>query len=80
MKIKVHLAGEIVAIRVPQDIAFEALKTKIRDRLGVNDDILIRSHDGSTETRVDLLGDEDLDAAIARNPTKLALYVEYADQ
>ena len=80
MKIKVHLAGEIVAIRVPQDIAYEALKAKIRDRLGVNDDVLIQYHDGSTDTRVDLVGDEDLDAAIQRNPTKLALYVEYADQ
>jgi bud emergence protein 1 len=79
MKIKVHLAGEIVAIRVPQDISYEALKAKIRDRLGVNDDITIQYHDGTTETRIDLMGDEDLDAAIQRNPTKLALYVEYKD-
>jgi len=80
MKIKVHLAGEIVAIRVPQDISYDALKSKIRDRLGVNDDIFIRYHDGTTDSRVDMLGDEDLDAAIQRNPTKLALYVDYADQ
>jgi bud emergence protein 1 len=80
MKIKVHLSGEIVAIRVPQDISYDALKAKIRDRLGVNDDILIQYHDGSTDSRVDLVGDEDLDAAIQRNPTKLALYVEYVDQ
>lgn len=79
MKIKVHLSGEIVAIRVPQDISYEALKAKIRDRLGVNDDIIIRYFDGSTNTRVDLLGDEDLDAAVQRNP-KLALYVDYLEQ
>lgn len=80
MKIKVHLAGEIVAIRVPQDISYEALKAKIRDRLGVDDDIMIRYLDGSTDTKVDLMSDEDLDAAIQRNPTKLALYVDYLDQ
>lgn len=80
MKIKVHLGGEIVAIRVPQDIAYESLKAKIRDRLGVNDEIMIQYLDGTTDTRVDLMGDEDLDAAIQRNPTKLALYVDYLDQ
>ena len=79
MKIKVHLSGEIVAIRVPQDISFEALKAKIRDRLGVNDDISIQYLDGSTNSRVDMRSDEELDAAIQRNP-KLALYVEYVQE
>jgi len=77
MKVKVFFQEDIIAIRVPQDISFQALKDKLRDRLKVNEDIVIQYKDEPTNSYIDLLSDEQLDIALQRNP-KLTLYVNYA--
>ena len=77
MKIKVFFQEDIIAIRVPQDINFLALRDKLKDRLKVIDDIVVQYKDEPTNTFADLKNDSDLDVALQRNP-KLALYVNFA--
>lgn len=77
MKVKVFFQDDIIAIRVPQDIAFGALKERLMERLKLNEDIVIQYKDEPTNALVDLQNDENLDVALQRNP-KLTLYVNYA--
>ena len=77
MKIKVFFQEDIIAIRVPQDITFTALKDKLIERLKVNEDIVIQYKDEPTNNYMDLENDDNLDVGLQRNP-KLTLYVNYA--
>lgn len=77
MKIKVYFQDDLIAIRVPSDISFYQLKEKLKDRLKVNDDIIVQYKDEPTGGFAEMLSDNDLDMALQRN-SKLALYVGYA--
>jgi len=74
MKVKVFFQEDIIAIRVPQEISFQALKEKLMDRLKVNEDILVQYKDESTNSFIDMENDDHLEVALQRNP-KLTLYV-----
>lgn len=63
-------------IRVPSDIKFQQLKDKVRDRLKLEDEIMIQYKDEANAGYAEMLSDHDLDVAIERNP-KLTLYVRY---
>ena len=78
IKIKVFFQEDIIAIRVPQDIGYQALKDKLRDRLKVNEDIVVQYKDEPSSCFADLTSDADLDTAIQRNP-RLQLHVNYAN-
>ena len=78
MKIKVFFQEDIIAIRVPQDIGFQALKEKLIERLKVNEDIVIQYKDEPSNNYVDMRNDTNLDTALQRNAGKLALHVNYA--
>lgn len=77
LKIKVYFQDDLIAIRVPNDISFQQLKEKLRDRLKVEEDIILSYNDEPSNGRAELLSDYDLDVAIQRNP-KLQLIVGYA--
>lgn len=77
IKIKVFFQNEIIAIRVPNDISFQQLMEKVRDRLKVEGEILLRYKDEPSGTFIELLSDNDLATAIQRN-SKLTLYVGLA--
>lgn len=77
MKVKVFFQEEIVAIRVPQDISFGALKEKLIERLKVNaEDIAVAYRDEVNGGGwVEVQDDEGLDEGINRNG-KLTLRVD----
>jgi len=77
MKVKVFFQDDIIAIRVPQDIPFAALKERLMERLKLNEEIVIQYKDEPTNALVDMQDDGNLDVALERNP-KLTLYVNYA--
>ncbi|OCT51086.1 protein kinase activator Bem1 [Cladophialophora carrionii] len=77
MKVKVFFQEDIIALRVPQDVVFVALKEKLIERLKVNEEIVIQYKDEPTNSLIDLENDDNLDVALQRNP-KLTLYVNYA--
>jgi len=77
MKVKVFFQDDIIALRLPQDVVFAALKEKLIERLKVNEDIVIQYKDEPTNSLIDLENDDNLDVALQRNP-KLTLYVNYA--
>jgi len=77
LKIKVYYQDDLIAIRVPNDISFQQLKEKLRDRLKVEEEIILSYNDEPSNGRAELLSDYDLDVAIQRNP-KLQLIVGYA--
>lgn len=77
LKIKIFFEHEIISIRVPSDITFHALVEKIKERLKVNEDVMVSYKDDASSGQViELMSDRDLDVAIQRNP-KLALVVNY---
>jgi bud emergence protein 1 len=77
MKIKMYFNGDLIAIRVPTDISFQALYDKICDRLKIPDDgeIQLFYKDEPTGDKPSMISDNDLDFALQRNE-KLLLYVE----
>ncbi|KAM5347963.1 hypothetical protein ACJ41O_007787 [Fusarium nematophilum] len=77
MKIKMYYNGDLIAIRVPTDIAFQQLYDKIRDRLKVpaGEQLQLFYKDEPTGDKPSMLSDNDLDYALQRNE-KLLLYVE----
>lgn len=77
LKIKVWFEDDCIAIRVPSDISFPQLKDKVKDRLKVQDEILVQYRDEPSGNFAELLSDRELDIALARNP-KLQLYIQYA--
>lgn len=79
LRVKVEFQEEIVAIRVPQDITFDALKDKIAERLKIDKSapIDVKYRDDQAGTTARLACDEDLEAAIQRS-ANLRLVVGYA--
>ena len=77
MKVKVMFQDELIVIRVPSDITYLQLKDKLKDRLKVAEDLLVRYKDEPSSSSVDLSNDTDLDVALQRN-AKLTLFVNYA--
>ncbi|KAF5027732.1 hypothetical protein F66182_156 [Fusarium sp. NRRL 66182] len=77
MKIKMYFNGDLIAIRVPTDISFQALYDKICDRLKVpaNEEVQLFYKDEPTGDKPSMISDNDLDYALQRNE-KLLLYVE----
>lgn len=77
MKIKMYYNGDLIAIRVPSDIQYQALYDKIVDRLKVpeGDQVQLFYKDEATGDKPNLLSDADLDYALQRNE-KLLLFVE----
>ncbi|CAG8962324.1 hypothetical protein HYFRA_00005379 [Hymenoscyphus fraxineus] len=78
MKVKIYFGDDLIAIRVPQDISFQQLSEKIRDRLKIQpgDEIALYYKDEQSGDRPNLISDNDLDTALNRND-KLIIYVEY---
>lgn len=77
LKIKVWFEDDCIVIRVPNDITFEQLKGKVRDRLKIQEEITVHYRDEATANYVAMLTDQDLDVGVGRNP-KLQLYIGYA--
>ena len=77
MKVKVFFQDDIIALRLPQDVSFTALKEKLIERLKVNEEIVIQYKDEPTNSFIHLENDDNLDVALQRNP-KITLYVNYA--
>lgn len=77
LKVKVFFQDDLIAIRVPSDINSQQLKEKLKDRLKINEEIVVQYKDEPSGTYVDLISDSDLDTAIQRN-SKLTLYVGLA--
>ncbi|GAB1199739.1 hypothetical protein APSETT444_009096 [Aspergillus pseudonomiae] len=75
LKVKVSFQGDLIAIRVPNDISFQQLREKLMDRLKINTEIAVQYKDEPSGAYVDLVSDSDLDTAIQRN-SKLTLFVE----
>lgn len=77
MKIKLSYNGDLIAIRVPNDIQFRDLYEKIRDRLKIpaGDPVDISYKDERTGDKLPMISNNDLDTALERNE-KLLLYVE----
>ena len=76
LKIKVFFEDDCIAIRVPSDISFPQLKDKLKDRLKVQDDIMVQYRDEPTGNLAELVSNRDLCNALTRNP-KLQLHVQY---
>ncbi|KAL8825748.1 MAG: hypothetical protein Q9191_004221 [Dirinaria sp. TL-2023a] len=77
LKIKVFFEDDLIAIRVPSEISFQQLREKLKDRLKIQEDIIVQYKDEPSSTYAEMLSDRDLDVALGRNP-KLTLYVGYA--
>ena len=77
LKIKVKFQDDLIAIRVPSEIGFQQLKDKLKDRLKIQDDILISYQDERTGNNYDMGSDRDLDVALG-SCQKLVLTVDYA--
>lgn len=77
MKIKLSFNGDLIAIRVPNDIQFRDLYEKIRDRLKIpaGEPVDISYKDERSGDKLPMISNNDLDLALERNE-KLLLYVE----
>ena len=77
MKVKLSFNGDLIAIRVPNDIQFRDLYEKIRERLKIpaGEQIQLFYKDEATGDRPSMISNNDLDLALQRNE-KLLLYVE----
>ncbi|KAI9732541.1 MAG: bud emergence protein 1 [Cirrosporium novae-zelandiae] len=76
LKIKVAFQDDIIAIRVPGDITYSQLREKLKDRLKLNEEIMIQYKDDPSNCYPEMISDNDLDMALKRNP-KLQLVVNY---
>ncbi|CAG8439501.1 1330_t:CDS:2 [Ambispora leptoticha] len=74
IKIKIFYQEDLIAIRVPAEVSFAALREKLYDRLGGHVTNL-RYRDERTGESFELEDDADLQAAIANTP-KLIIYAE----
>jgi bud emergence protein 1 len=77
MKVKMYYNGDLIAIRVPNDIQFQQLYEKVRDRIKLvnGEQLQLFYKDEPTGDKPSLMSDNDLDYALQRNE-KLLLYVE----
>ena len=76
LKIKVYYEDDIIVFRVPENISYQQLKDKLKDRLRVSDNMTIQYKDEPSSEYHEMRSDEDLDVAVQRNP-KLTLYINY---
>ncbi|KAI4277525.1 MAG: hypothetical protein LQ337_001697 [Flavoplaca oasis] len=76
MRFKIWFGDECRAIRVPTELSFLQLKDKVKDRFGLEDEIMIQYRDESSGNYVEMFSDRDLDQALTRNP-KLTFYTRY---
>ncbi|KAL9105858.1 MAG: hypothetical protein Q9227_009021 [Pyrenula ochraceoflavens] len=77
LKLKIFFQHEIISLRVPADISLRALVEKIRERLKINEEIMVQYKDEASNGQIiELMSDRDLDVAIQRNP-KLSLVVSF---
>ncbi|KAI4188049.1 MAG: hypothetical protein L6R41_002393 [Letrouitia leprolyta] len=76
LRVKIWFEDDCIVIRVPSEISFLQLRDKVRDRLKLEDDIMIQYKDEATGGYAEMVSDRDLDVALTRNP-KLTLYVRY---
>ncbi|KKA27289.1 hypothetical protein TD95_003467 [Thielaviopsis punctulata] len=76
MKIKVSFENDLIALRVPTDIQFETLYSKIRERFKIapHEAMYMSYKDEPTGDKPQLLSNQDLDVALERNE-KLLIYV-----
>ena len=77
MKVKIYYRDDLIAIRVPNDILYQQLYEKIRDRLKIpsGEDISLFYKDEPSSEKPGLVSNNDLDIALQRND-KLIIYVE----
>ncbi|KAK4161018.1 protein scd2/ral3 [Cladorrhinum sp. PSN259] len=77
MKVKLSYNGDIIAIKVPSEIAFETLYDRIIERLKIppNEPMQLSYKDEATGDKPPLMSNNDLDIALQRNE-KLLLYVD----
>lgn len=76
VRFKIWLGNDCRAIRVPSEISFQQLKDKVKDRFGIDDEIMIQYKDESTGGLADMFSDRDLDMALSKIP-KLTFYARY---
>jgi bud emergence protein 1 len=78
MKVKIYFGDDLIAIRVPNDIQYQQLYEKIRDRLKIppGEEIALYYKDEPSGEKPGLLSNNDLDFALSRTD-KLIIYVEY---
>ncbi|KAK1755587.1 putative scd2 ral3 protein [Echria macrotheca] len=77
MKVKLSYNGDIIAIKVPSDIAFRSLYERVLERLRIpmNEPLQLSYRDEPSGDKLALMSDNDLDLALERNE-KLLIYVE----
>lgn len=77
MKVKLSYNGDIIAIKVPSDIAFRSLYDRVLERLRIpmNEPVQLSYRDEPSGDKLALMSDNDLDNALERNE-KLLIYVE----
>ena len=77
MKVKLSYNGDIIAIKVPSDIAFRGLYDRILERLRIpqGDAVRLFYKDEGSGEKPQLMNDTQLDTALERNE-KLLIYVE----
>lgn len=77
MKVKLNFNGEVIAIRVAQEIQFRDLYDKIRERLKIppSEQIQLFYKDEQSGDKPSMISNNDLDLAMSRNE-KLLIYVE----
>ncbi|KAL8972282.1 MAG: hypothetical protein Q9183_000639 [Haloplaca sp. 2 TL-2023] len=76
VRFKIWLGNDCRAIRVPSEIGFQQLIDKVKDRFGIEDEIMIQYKDESTGGFADMFSDRDLDMALTKIP-KLTFYARY---
>ncbi|ODQ51554.1 hypothetical protein SAICODRAFT_8850 [Saitoella complicata NRRL Y-17804] len=74
IKIKVFFNDDLIAIRVPRDVTFQALSDKLRDRLGGVQSV--RWKDENAGELLELRDDEDLGFALRQSGPKVVLYAK----
>jgi len=77
MKVKLSYNGDLIAIKVPSDIAFRGLYDRIVERLRIplGDSVRLSYKDEASGEKPQLMNDTQLDTALERNE-KLLIYVE----
>jgi len=77
MKVKLSYNGDIIAIKVPSDIAFRGLYDRVLERLRIpqGEPVQLFYKDEGSGEKPQLMNDSQLDTALERNE-KLLIYVE----
>jgi bud emergence protein 1 len=77
MKVKMYFEGDLIALRVPTDVQYEQLCSRIRERTkrGRDGELQLFYKDERTGNKLNLMSDDDLSRAL-RDNEKLLLYAE----